>query len=610
MGREQVFLIVLAMLLPAALVPVYPATAAQYTFVREARLDVNYIIQFNVTTEMALFYGQQDHAVHKEDDFAQFVTPYPLSQISDLLYTLSNGSELVFVDMARKVARVATYKTPNMEYPVETFYNGYGDCDCYCYIVASILINKGVDCVLLHWPNAEHMTLGVYFPNDAGFTGEYVLSGGKRYWVVECTAIESIGYSGLLNGNSTALAVVKAIPIQGHDSGVTPFVIPAQLLNEYDWSPITNPLIMYLLVGGMMAFIFLGTITSAIVQHRKIKKAAAEAAKQPKPNLAETPTDQALLPEERQATEQETAAPTGTITQKRFEFCPECGEKLPVPTAKFCPFCGTSLKVQSETSAEKPSETKILNDRKSEISESKAPSKKDSTPKTLVKNVAKVAKHGWKFKTVITLLILIIVANGVYYFGVFKLTPALQPVQQIMDQIWSVPGLAQVHQGISWIVQGIQNLVAPISPARNLVGTWKTTFPVKFYIKTDFETFGELQDVGSENRTMTWIITATSDENVVNVEVHFTGSNLQLVTGSGYVPDVSPMFYIGRISGARLTLEIGDYESIGPKPTQIGFVGEFTFTSWCITGTWHDHWELVYAQEVYTATNSLILRLQ
>ena len=56
-----------------------------------------------------------------------------------------------------------------------------------------------------------------------------------------------------------------------------------------------------------------------------------------------------------------------------------------------------------------------------------------------------------------------------------------------------------------------------LTPARNLEGTWKTAFPVRFYIKTDFETFGKLKDVGSENRTMTWKITETSDEKVVNV---------------------------------------------------------------------------------------------
>jgi len=138
-----------------------------------------------------------------------------------------------------------------------------------------------------------------------------------------------------------------------------------------------------------------------------------------------------------------------------------------------------------------------------------------------------------------------------------------------------------------------------LTPARNLEGTWKTTFPVKFYIKTDFQTFGELEDVGSENRTMTWIITETSDENIVNVEVYFTASNRQLVADSGYVPDVSPMFLEGVISGTRLTLKTGDRT-----------IAECNFTTDIITATWSDQWGMVYEQEVYTATNSLILTRQ
>ena len=145
----------------------------------------------------------------------------------------------------------------------------------------------------------------------------------------------------------------------------------------------------------------------------------------------------------------------------------------------------------------------------------------------------------------------------------------------------------------------------PLTPARNLEGTWKTAFPVKFYIKTDFDTFGELKDVGSENRTMTWIITATSDENVVDVEVYFTVSNRQLVTGSGYTPDVSPMFLKGTISGTRLTLKTG-----GSQLSDSRTVGEFSFTTDIITGTWNDHWSMVYEQEIYTTTNSLILTRQ
>ena len=143
-----------------------------------------------------------------------------------------------------------------------------------------------------------------------------------------------------------------------------------------------------------------------------------------------------------------------------------------------------------------------------------------------------------------------------------------------------------------------------LTPARNLEGTWKTAFAVKFYIKTDFET-GELQDVGSEDRTMTWIITGTSKENVVNVEVSFAISNRQLASGSGYVPDVSPNFYTGTISGTRLTLTTG-----GSTFEESHSVGEFSFTTDIITGTWNDQWSLAYGQEVYTTTNSLTLTRQ
>ena len=143
---------------------------------------------------------------------------------------------------------------------------------------------------------------------------------------------------------------------------------------------------------------------------------------------------------------------------------------------------------------------------------------------------------------------------------------------------------------------------ATLTPARNLEGTWKTTFLVRFYIKTDFETFGELKDVGSENRTMTWIITGTSDENVVDVEVSFTVSNRQLVSGSGYTPDVSPMFFTGTISGTRLTLTTG-----GGQFSESRTVGEFSFTTDIVTGTWSDRWSMAYEQEVYTQTNSLKL---
>ena len=145
-----------------------------------------------------------------------------------------------------------------------------------------------------------------------------------------------------------------------------------------------------------------------------------------------------------------------------------------------------------------------------------------------------------------------------------------------------------------------------LTPTRNLVGTWKTPLPVEFTIATDYEDFTTLKDMGTENRTMTWTISATDDENVVFVNVEFAVSNRQLPAGSGYVPDVSPMQLTGIINGTQLTLTKGDQGPI----EQIGSVGVFTFTTSQMQGTWHDRWEGVWEQNVYTATNSLKLMKQ
>lgn len=134
-----------------------------------------------------------------------------------------------------------------------------------------------------------------------------------------------------------------------------------------------------------------------------------------------------------------------------------------------------------------------------------------------------------------------------------------------------------------------------LTPARELEGEWSTEFPVTFHIMTDFSSF-ELVDVGSEDRLMSFVITTTSDPNVVGVEVSFSSSNRSLIVGSGYTPDVSPMFLEGVINGSELTLLSGER-----------VIGVFSFTSDLMMGTWFDSWELAYAQEVYTDVNALKL---
>ncbi len=105
---------------------------------------------------------------------------------------------------------------------------------------------------------------------------------------------------------------------------------------------------------------------------------------------------------------------------------------------------------------------------------------------------------------------------------------------------------------------------------------------------------------------MTWKIYSTTDENRVLVDITFTYSNRTLISESGYTPDVTFKQLTGIINGTQITLLQGDQGPI----EQYGSVGEFTFTTSQIQGTWHDHWEGVYEQNVYTAVNGLKLMKQ
>ena len=145
-----------------------------------------------------------------------------------------------------------------------------------------------------------------------------------------------------------------------------------------------------------------------------------------------------------------------------------------------------------------------------------------------------------------------------------------------------------------------------LAPTRPIEGTWKTTFATEYTVATDFSSY-QLADVGTQDRMVTFTITGTSNENIVNVKVEYSSSNSQFISDSGYIPDVSPVFYIGTIDGTKLTLNVNNEGSIGFGTEQYGSVGEFIFIGDKMQGTWHDHWESSYEQSVYTTTNGLTL---
>lgn len=142
----------------------------------------------------------------------------------------------------------------------------------------------------------------------------------------------------------------------------------------------------------------------------------------------------------------------------------------------------------------------------------------------------------------------------------------------------------------------------PLTPARNLVGTWKTFAPVTFYYTSDFcSDTKETTQAG--DWTVTWIITAVSgNENKVNIQMNYARSNERRLPNScnfsdGWLPWVSPYFLTGTVSGSTLTIHdtLSDMDYSG------------AFTSVSLDGTWV-HWEcIIYCYGEFTLTNQLKL---
>lgn len=163
--------------------------------------------------------------------------------------------------------------------------------------------------------------------------------------------------------------------------------------------------------------------------------------------------------------------------------------------------------------------------------------------------------------------------------------------------------------GLFFIFSGCKKDSPPLTPARNLVGTWKTVNPAKFRYKTDYCDFVNKIDVGTADWNITWVITENpSDENKVNITMTFATSNYQPIStacgfDNGYVPQVSPIFNMeASISSTSITIQ----ELSGGSAYT--FEGEFISDN--IKGTWDSFYNGIYYSGEYTLTDGLILSRQ
>ncbi len=142
-------------------------------------------------------------------------------------------------------------------------------------------------------------------------------------------------------------------------------------------------------------------------------------------------------------------------------------------------------------------------------------------------------------------------------------------------------------------------ITGSLTPARNIAGTWKTSFETKVFICTDYCT-SDLQVVGNEDWMVTWVISEIDGrDDSVFVKMTYTRSNFQITNagctdGAGYLPEPSPMFLTAKISSALFKLYYGDEK-----------IGDFSFTTDLMQGTFDYQWCMIFCQRMYTETNQL-----
>lgn len=148
--------------------------------------------ELNMTIPQTLYqyYTLQNHDLYSNTDFAKFVTPNTLKPIADKLWEIYNNTEDFTNGVLMLVHQITYQEVIPGRYPVETLVNGYGDCDLFAYVAASILEAGGIPTVLLYYKAQQHMEIGVDLggaPTEAR-VGTYSINyNGVSYYIGECT---------------------------------------------------------------------------------------------------------------------------------------------------------------------------------------------------------------------------------------------------------------------------------------------------------------------------------------------------------------------------------------------------------------------------------------
>jgi|GEM_PF-1491229 len=87
---------------------------------------------------------------------------------------------------------ITTGKDEYPRFPVETLFEGAGDCEDTSILAAAIFTRLGYDVALLLFEQFDHMGLGINYPLEYGNSWIYE---GKRYWYLDASGKRPAGWA-------------------------------------------------------------------------------------------------------------------------------------------------------------------------------------------------------------------------------------------------------------------------------------------------------------------------------------------------------------------------------------------------------------------------------
>jgi hypothetical protein len=152
--------------------------------------DTSYQLNITIPYSLYQYYTQQNHFIFNAAYLSQFITPYTMKPIADRLWQIYNNTEDYTNGVLQIVHQITYQESEECRYPVETLFDGKGDCDLFVFIAGSILEAGGVPVVLLYYHDQRHMELGV----DVGYQPTMTRNGtysvtyqNNSYYIAECT---------------------------------------------------------------------------------------------------------------------------------------------------------------------------------------------------------------------------------------------------------------------------------------------------------------------------------------------------------------------------------------------------------------------------------------